>query len=48
MLLSLAGDGAARATWPRRDEDAESCFDAVGATWPRRDEDVESSWRWCR
>jgi hypothetical protein len=25
MLLSHAGDGATKATWPRRDIDAESC-----------------------
>jgi hypothetical protein len=26
MLLSHAGDGAAEATWPRRDVEAESCW----------------------
>jgi hypothetical protein len=25
VLLSLAGDGATRMTWPRHDVDAESC-----------------------
>jgi hypothetical protein len=52
MLPSHAGYGTARATWPRRDVDAEPCLatmlschagdGATGSTWPRRDVDVET------
>jgi hypothetical protein len=57
MLSSHGGDGAAGATWPRRDVDTESRAatilpshsddGATRATWPQCDVDVELHWRQC-